>query len=1118
MKKVLSVILYSLLFFQTKAQPPFVSGEWLKIAVTETGIHRINAADLVKLQIRNKASNSFQLFGFTQRQLPQPNNAEKGELREVSIEISDADNQFSRNDYLLFYAEGPNTISVTDSLTFTHQTHAYSDTTFYFLSVSGNAVGKRIQRVNPLSNDNATPVNFYDDPYVWEDESVNLENSGRQWFGQFFNAKVDFDLPVEGIIQNSKLRIESSLLGTLRTNEEVELSIGNNSFGTHKLQSSRYDARDPFFRYARRGLIDNQVFAINYAGMSSKLTYRFKNSIASPSGGYIDYFLVHSKRALRFYEKQTTVRSFESVKNEVTRFSVQDYSTNKQIWEVTNPFEINAIEPAVLGTQATFDSNTKNQVRTFQLFTIENAIPPISVQHLESQQLEFSEIPNLFIISPKAFLYEANRLADFRRTHDKLSVEVISVEHIYNEYSCGMTDPTALRNFIREAWKQSPEKLKYVLLFGDATFDYKNKLNLAENGGRNSIPTYESRESLEPVYSHSSDDYFGFLEENEGKWGEGIVRFGSLDDRTAEDHTLDIGVGRLPIRNATQAKQVIDKLIYYDTSPHRFGSWRTQLSFLADDEDAGFDYNIHLKDADRLSRIASNATSTFYVNKMYLGAFPQTSTPNGNRSPEARKALDEAVQKGSLIMNYNGHGSEDGWTDEKVLTIEQLLHWRNLNNLPLMLTATCEFGRYDSPGVVSGAELAILNPRGGAIGLLTTTRPVYSTTNFLLNSAFFEALKSTKENPRLGDIFRLTKNASISGMANRNFVLLGDPSMKLALPQDKISVLTINGLSPENQQIKALQKVRLTGKVEDHNFDGNVQVVVYDKASQLQTLKENSPRTATFESFQNIIYKGTARIEKGNFEIAFITPKDIDYREGKGQMYFYAVNTDSTTDIAGSFNAFTIGGSEAGFTADDTPPKVVLEVDDSNVLTALISDENGINLSRTGIGHEILLTLNDTLQIIANNYYTSNQDFRNGQLTFPFGTLPEGAYTVRLKVWDTYNNATEASLDFIVKDNGLNLQLINLFPNPTSGKLTIDVKYSANSDSDLNFSIQLFDSFGKLVYEKEESCYFCDSSRQLTADVRKKALANGTYFLRVGLKNLSSNAQSNASAKVIFWK
>lgn len=1100
------------------AQPSFVSGEWVKIGVTQTGVHRINAADLAKLQLGNKTSRNFQLFGFTQRQLPQPNNAKKSEYKELSIEVSDADGQFSGSDFLLFFAEGTNTISVTDSLTFTHQTHAYSDTTYIFLSVSGNNAGKRITKFENLSATNSTEINTFDDAFVVENELVNLENSGRQWFGQFFNNRLEFDLPIAGIVPNSEIRIESNLLGTLRSNEEVTLSLGNTVIGKHNLQSTRYDARDPFFRYSRRGLVDNQIFKTAFPANSTKLTYQFTNSIASPSGGYVDYFLVHSKRALRFYEKQTTARNFESLKNEISRFTVQDFSANKRIWEVTNPFETKLIEPVASGTQAEFNLATKNQLRSFQLFTTENVLSPVIIQRIENQQLTFSEIPNLLIITPKAFLSQAKRLADFRLVNDGLTAEVVEVQHIYNEYSGGMTDPTALRNFIRTLRKQSPEKLKYVLLFGDATFDYKNKLNLAENGGQNSIPTYESRESLEPVYSHSSDDYFGFLEENEGNWGEGIVRFGNLDDRTAEEHTLDIGVGRLPIRNATQAKQVVDKLIFYDTSPNRFGEWRTKLSFLADDEDAGFDYNIHLKDADRLSRIAVNSTPTFFVNKMYLGAFPQTSTPNGTRSPEARKALDYAVEKGSLIVNYNGHGSEDGWTDEKVLTIEQLLRWRNLNNLPLMLTATCEFGRYDSPGIVSGAELAVLNPRGGAIGLLTTTRPVYSTTNFLLNNAFFEALKATKENPRLGDIFRLTKNASISGMANRNFVLLGDPSMKLALPQDKIKLLSINDLPAENQQIKALQRVKLSGKVESEAFSGKVKIVVYDKPSQLQTLTANNSRTAIFESFQNIIYRGTATAENGNFEVSFITPKDIDYREGNGQMYLYAVNADSTADFTGSFNNFIVGGSETDFAPDNTPPLVNLTIDNSNVLTAEISDESGINLSRTGIGHEIILTLNDTLQIVANGYYASNQDFRTGQLIFPFGVLPEGVYNVRLKVWDTYNNATEESLDFVVEANKLSLQLTNFFPNPTDGELTLELKHTAEINSDLSFNVQLFDNAGRLAYEKEENCYFCDSSLQLTVNLIKKSLPNGMYFLRVTMKNQTQSEESSASAKVIFWK
>lgn len=1120
MKQVLLIISSSILFaLPIKAQPTFVSGEWLKIAVTETGVHRINATDLAQLKVGGKNSNNFRLFGFTQRQLPQPNNASQGELKELSIEVSDSDGQFSGSDYLLFYAEGSHQLYVENVTTFKHQTHAYSDTAYYFLLVSGSTPGKRLLPSEGSNVTTAVPITTFDDAYVLEEELVNLEKSGRQWFGQFFNNRIEFDLPVEGVVPNAEMKISSALLGTLRSNETVTVALGNTIIGTHNLQSTRYDARDVFFRYSRRGLVDNQRFIFSNPGNSTKLTYQFTNPITPPSGAYLDYFLVHLRRELKFYGEQTRVCSFESLKNVVSEFRIQNYTANQRVWEVTNPFTAKKISLKSSGGVAIFQDATQNQLKTYVLFSAENSLLPANIRPMENQQLAFSEIPNLLIISPKAFLQQARRLAEFRRINDDLTAEVVDVEHVYHEFSGGMTDPTALRNFIRKLWRQAPEKLNYVLLFGDATFDYKNKLNLADSNPQNSIPTYESRESLEPVYSHASDDYFGFLEENEGNWHEGEIRFGNLDDRTAEDHTLDLGVGRLPIRNSTHAKEVVDKLIYYDTSPQRFGSWRTQLSFLADDEDAGFDYNIHLKDADRLSDIATNAIPNFRLNKLYLGAFPQESTPNGNgsRSPRARKALDEAVERGSLIINYNGHGSEDGWTDEKVLTIEQLLRWRNLDNLPLLLTATCEFGRYDNSGVVSGAELAILNPRGGAIGLLTTTRPVYSTTNFLLNSAFFDALQNTQNAPRLGDIFKLTKNNSISGMANRNFVLLGDPAMQLALPQNSISVTAINDLPPKNQQLKALQHVKLSGKTGDEAFSGKIKILILDKASALQTLPENNSRIATFRSYQHVLFQGIAEIKSGRFETQFVVPKDIDYRLGTGQMYFYAVNADSTADISGNFREFTIGGSEENFIPDTTPPTMELSVDERNLFTAQIRDESGINISRIGIGHELLLTLNDTLQIIANEYYISSQDFRQGTLRYPFGDLPAGEYTVKLKVWDTHNNVSEEALKFRVKPNQFTLRIEAVFPNPSEGNLTVSMKQS-DSGNDLDFRTQLFNTAGQLIYERNDVCYFCGSDYQIALDVSNRALQNGVYILRVQGNNQQSQQETSTSARVIFWK
>lgn len=1110
------LLLLFVAFQNAAAQSLFVSGEWLKIAVIETGVHRIDASALSKLNVKNRTSNRFQLFGFTERQLPQENTAALPTYKEIAIEINDADGQFSGTDFLLFYAEGPHKLIATDA-SFTHQTHAYSDTAYYFLNVSGNETSKRIQKNTAIETTNAVPIMSFDDAYVYEKEEINLQKSGRQWFSDFFNNQVAFTLPIEGILPNSELQLRSVVLGTLRNASNLEISLNDTPVGSHALRSSFYDATHPSYRYFRRGYVDEQLVKTTAVSSTLKLTYRFPATITSPSGAYIENFLVHSQRDLRFYDKQSFVRSFKSLSNETTEFILKNHDATKRVWEISNPFDCQAVTLKTNGTQASFQALTKNKLKNFVLFTDKNQLTPANIYPNPNEPIIDSELPNLLIISSKEFFSEASRLARFRRANDNLTVNVVTTQQIYNHFSGGMTDPTALRNYIRELWRKAPEKLRYVLLFGDGTFDYKNKLNLAESKNDVTVPTYESRESLEPVYSHSSDDYFGFLEPNEGFWREGELRFGNWNDGNAENATLDVGIGRLPVRNSTQAKQVVDKLIYYDTSPTRFGAWRSRVSFLADDEDVGFDYNIHLKDADLISDVAVRKNEELAVNKIYLGAMPQIATPNGQRSPEARKALNDAVERGSLIVNYNGHGSVEGWTDEKVLTIEQLLQWRNLATMPVFLTATCEFGRYDNPGVVSGAELAILNPKGGGIGLLTTTRAVYSSTNFLLNNAFYNALDQSKDTLRLGDVFRETKNASISGMANRNFTLLGDPSMRLPLPQANVKLLTINNKPAEKQQLRALQRIKLGGEIADKTFNGKVQISVFDKPIENQTLPQNNSRVASYKTYKNLIFRGTTNVKNGLFESEFIVPKDIDYRKGEGKMYFYAVNADSTRDVAGSFSDFTVGGSEDMLNPDNTPPKVILNINPNNVLTAEISDESGINLSETSIGHEISIILNDTLKIVGNPYYIADGDFTKGKLVYSFGELPVGKQLVRVKVWDTYNNATTESLSFVVVPKGIEVNLNSVFPNPSSGYLTFEMAHSA-INRDLNFTYQLINNLGQIIYESDESCYFCDSPYEKTLDLTSKVMVNGSYFLRVVVQDEANKMQSFVSRKVMFWK
>lgn len=1111
------LLLFSL--FSHAQSSVLATGEWYKIAITRTGVHKIDATflkdagiDITKLNPQN-----IRIFGNGGGILPQANNAPRArDLTENLIEIvGETDGKFDAADYILFYAESPHRILYNaTNQQFTHQNNPYSDTTFVFLNIS-DTKGLRIKNQALISSENN--IRTFDDFSFHELDQKNvvslggrdLGGSGREWYGESFGVSPDisFDLKTEGIIPNSSIKLTSAILGASFTTTKVSLKLNADSLiGEQNLRpigTGTYDLK---------GNENIQTFtAISNGKNIQKLTFSFNKNNQNSSVAYLNYFELQTKRRLQFYEQQTLVRSIESLGNKTSNFIISQASNTQKIWDVTNPLLPENISLQLNNSEASFGTETQSKLKSFVLFSNTNLLVPNSIQKVGNQNLQPTQTPDLLILTIKNWHEQAVRLAEFRRTNDGLSVAVVDIDQVYNEFASGSPDPTAIRDFGRFLWQKNPTKLKYLLLFADASFDYKNIIQYASIETNLQIPTYESRESLNPVNSYASDDYFGFFEDNEGEWLE----------NNAGNHSMEIGVGRLPVKSEEEAKNVVDKLIYYARTQRTAGSWRRKISFVADDGD----FNIHQQDADDISEVTLKTTKDLIINKIYLDAFPQIATANGAISPEVNKALNKSVNEGALIINYSGHGGTDGWTEEKVLTREQIQTWRNLNNMPLFLTATCSFGRFDDPGNVSGAEMAMLSPKGAAIGLLTTTRPVYSNTNFLLNNAFYQAFaqKNTNPNLRLGDIFRITKNNSLSGVFNRNFSLLGDPSMQLAYPTEKIALTKINGTSPEKQTLKALSKVSLEGEIRNsanglikNNFNGKILVSVFDKPSEVSTLGQKTDKFK-YKTYRNQLFEGLVEVKNGIFSVTFVVPKDINYQVGAGRVNFYAVSADSTLDATGSYNELMIGGSESNILSDTKAPEVQLSIDRNNLLVAQISDENGINISQAGVGHEMILTLNDTLQIIANQYFTNTKDYMNGVLKYSFGKLPAGHYTVKLKVWDTYNNSTEEALKFIVETEKLKILNAYNYPNPVESSTNFYIEHNAENQ-DLTFTLAIFDSAGKQVFEKTETCYLCDKTLNLGMKIEPKNWTIGTYIYRISVESISEGNSSSFSGKMVFWK
>ena len=1139
MKKILLYILLflSIIFSQkTVAQNSVLAkGNWIKIGVVSSGIHKLDANFLQKSGLNLSLINpqNIKIYGNGGGMLPQANNISRAkDLIENAISVEgEGDERFDNQDFILFYGQSPHQISY-DSLakSFKHQFNIYSDTTFYFLTVS-DTKGLRIKDQNSITA--TQEITAFDDYDFHEIDRKNIlaqapfAGSGREWVGEEFggNKEQDFMFNFSGIQPKTSLKITASMGASSLGQTEFVLKLNKDSLGNIPLDYIRDD------RYYDKGTFNIKTFIVDSDKFTTanhlKLSLTYRIGLLKVGIGYLNFVSIESVRNLKLYGNQTIFRSLKSLKNPSSRFTLNESSTSLKIWDISNP-QIPQNQIYTSQNQKLNFGVSTSTLKEFIVFNNINFLEPISVQKINKQNLQNLEVPDLLIVTSEILRKQANRLAEFRRQNDKLTVQVVSTQEVYNEFSSGKQDITAIRDFIKFLYDRNSLKMKYLLLFGDACYDYKKRVNVVDDVTKEIyIPTYESRESLNPIYSYNSDDYFGFLNNNEGEWIE----------NSAGNHTLEIGIGRLPIKSVQEAKNLVDKLIYYSSSKNTLGDWRSKIAFVADNGDG----NIHQEDADVFAKRINVQNPDYQTNKIYVDAFPLVVSPGIQRSPEAKKSLIKTLQQGVLIMNYNGHGSEEGLTDEQILRVGDIQGFTNYNNMPLMLTATCQFGRFDDPNQVSGAELAILNPNGGAIALLTTTRPVFQNTNFVINKAFYESVFKpiNGKMPRLGDVMIYTKNSSFEGVINRNFSLLGDPSMRLLYPDNEVVITKINNKNvTKNDTLKALSKVNLEGEIrlfgtqtKVNNFNGTAQIKVYDKLKNLQTLGSVGGKFA-YQQYQNLLFEGQVKVQNGSFNGTFIVPKDINYQYGEGKIFVYAQTTDATNDAVGSSKPI-IGGANNENLSDNQPPKINLflndesfaengETNENPIFIAKLSDENGLNLATDGLGHEMVLTIDDTAKVVVNQYFINKlDDYKSGEIKYNLKNLSEGQHQLKLKVWDTYNNSAESSLRFSVMPNKNNtLNNVFCYPNPFNQSTNFSFEHERVGD-DFNIAIEIYDSYGRLIKQFNENAYKISSPYdKILWNISEDSISivTGNYFYRIFAKSLTSTYQATGSGKMMSVK
>lgn len=1101
-------------------------GDWYKMYIAESGVHIVTYDDLKNLGINMSGLNpdKIRIFGNGGAMLNTlAGNIPADDLAENALKVVTANpGVFAQGDYLLFYGQGTQTWSM-NALTgrMEHTTHLYADEACYFVNV-GSENGRRLSVDQIPAGNPDYFTNEYTALYVYEKELLNLIKSGRKWFSQkldFYNRtvsipRVTFANPVPDQSAIMRYGIAGrSIVGTISFNFLVNnLVVGSSSLskvGTSSISDYARDLTTSASFMPASGQMDLQV--------------RF-NPASSTDLGWLDFVSLNVRCYLKFTGGQMSFRDPKTIApGRLTEFTLSDANGVTEIWDVSDPLNVSGVNFTRNGNNLVLKSNT-SVLREFVALDGTSYKRVSYGSKVANQNLHSIGNYDLVIVTHPDFIKPAQTLAAAHNEIGEISAIVVPLPEIYNEFSSGIQDITAIRNFMKMLYDRGRDAgyPKYLLLFGNASYDFKNRIS----GNANFVPTFQSENSTSNVYSFLSDDYFVLLDDEEGgnsAWG-----------------LLDMGVGRMPVRNLEQANVAVQKTIAYmknDKTTH--GDWRNVMMVIADDQDK----NTHLNQSERLTDSISYHHPVYNIEKIYFDAYKQISTPGGSRYPDVNREIVTKVEKGALLVNYIGHGGEVGWADERVLEIADINAWTNFGRMGLFFTATCEFSRFDNPVHTSAGELVFLNPDGGAMSMITTTRLAFSSSNAALNLSFADTVFSTGSGiiPRLGDILKYTKNQNGTDANTRHLTLFGDPSLKIQIPQHKVVTTSITNANTgmPTDTLFATSLITVAGEVRNINnqvldgFNGEVQVKVFDKPSEIRTLGQDPESFAVeFIVQKNILYQGKATVSNGQFNFTFLVPRDIDYSYGKGKLSYYATN--GLEDGHGFSDDFIIGGAQSMEQQDFSGPQIRLFMNDTNFIDgglvsenpkflAFLYDESGINTVGTGIGHDLVATIDgdNYSSVVMNDYYITDIDsYQSGSVVYKYFNLPEGEHVLSLKAWDIFNNSSEESIRFEVKRNIiLAVDEVLAFPNPTTGPVSF--RFGHNQfDGRFDVEVEIYSTTGVLVRSLGPLKVFSEGyeSGSISWDGR---LANGAharagmYLARLKVRDRNGNTTYNTVKLII---
>lgn len=1102
-------------------------GNWVKIQIEQDGIYKLTSSELKKMGFDDPSKVA--VYGYGGWPLEE-------DFTKPYVDDLPAVPVLRKDDYILFYGRGTTKWEAQiRNENFTHTNNPYSVYGYYFLTD-----GAEVKVPEQIKYDRTTSerIETFDDYLLHEKELVSINLSGRRLFEklsqstQTFN---DFGNPETLGIVEGEIYVDCKFVPLTTTSEaqgEITLSFAGNKLynGNTSLQSGTYT----------KGKDMELAQKYEYkAGDHLSVKLEYKKSQQPSTDGYVDYIRLNVKRQLKTYnEPYTFFRSFKS-RNHISRFVIEGANSACMVMDITDPANCKIIETELTGSTMSFTIPESNSLREFVLIRTDRTDFPVPVSKgaVECRNLHGWSNKDMIIISPSTLRKEAERLKEAHETQDGLRVEVVTPEEIYNEFSSGTPDATAYRRFMKMLYDKAASKEdrpKYLLLFGDGAYDNRfvteSWSKISDKERENFLLTFQSENSLDEK-SYVTDDYFGFLDD-------------ASNGKSVESCPVDIGIGRFPIRSVSDARKMVNKVIRYMNN-EELGIWKSETCFVADDGgNADKDKNMHMEQADAAAKTVERQASDILAGRLFFDNYVKDFS-SSNPYEAVTSQMNKKLREGLSLINYTGHGNTTSWSDEKVLT-QQIIDKFSYSKLPLWITATCDFCRFDALATSAG-ESIFLNEKSGGIALYTTVRVAYADTNEIINRHFLESLFTQDANgqyPVLGDVVKETKRKH-TGPRNLNFTFIGDPAIKLNLPTYKIRISTINGkdVALDTPNFRAYDEVVVEGEIlsQDNlsvdNFNGKLDVKVMDSKISITTRNNFRNESAfKYEDYKNLVYKGSTQVQNGKFSFSFYVPGNISYSGKTGKMILYASDSEQKIEAKGNFTNYKVQGTSDDPLDDHEGPEIVkLYLNDSTFVSgdkvnttpffyARLWDQTGVDITEGGVGHDVMLMIDNKPFTSYNlNSYYNNIFGRKGEGEVRFGIpqLSAGMHEAVFKVWDVMGNPTTYTFRFEV-DESLKPFITNIVATPTPAKGNVEFHLTHNRpESQMKVGIMVYDIAGRLHWKHEEtgsSELFKDYV--IDWDLRNNSGSHvrpGVYIYRAAISTNNSKEATEAKKMIILW-